>query len=497
MGELSCSPADDALSAKQMVVRLGCVLFNVLSGLVNGYDICITTGILDFMDRDLALCHNDAEISTCFLKDLEAVLSIVGIGALMSRLCCTGLADRFGRRAAIFSADVLIVVSVALQSSTRSTPGFFAARFLVGMGMGLAFVVTPTYLCEIAPRRNRGLFICLNEVAVCVGCLLGLHIPARDNTDAAWQWQSVVAIAAVPAGLQLIFVLALPESPRWYALQGDVDALDKSIQSLGLHSETLELRSLACKGEHIDYCAGESHCRRQMHAWAQFRKPFLISLGLASFTASVGSLAVQAYAYDLLKVCSVEDPASILPSVGWMKLAGALLAMSASDSERVGRRRLVMGGSMLCTLCDSILAIHLAFPSRVPEQLPAACVILRIFAWTAGYGGVQFLVISELLPSAVRSKFLGQCQAVASIIDIVIFQVFESLLFANAVATFAMFGAINLSSFFFAAAFLPDLRGLALEASENGQLGPHGPRAYKSFERSELEPTIVGAGQVD
>ena len=59
----------------RMVVRLGCVLFNVLSGLVNGYDICITTGILDFMDRDLALCHNDAEISTCFLKDLVVTLS--------------------------------------------------------------------------------------------------------------------------------------------------------------------------------------------------------------------------------------------------------------------------------------------------------------------------------------------------------------------------------------------------------------------------------------
>ena len=53
----------------RIVVRCACVFFNVLSGLVNGYDICITTGILDFMDRDLALCHDDAELSTCFLKD--------------------------------------------------------------------------------------------------------------------------------------------------------------------------------------------------------------------------------------------------------------------------------------------------------------------------------------------------------------------------------------------------------------------------------------------
>ena len=79
----------------------------------------------------------------------EAVLSSVGLGALLSRVSCTGIADRFGRRAAIFAADMLIVTSIGLQSSTRSVGLFFLSRFLVGMGMGLAFVVTP-YL----PLRN-------------------------------------------------------------------------------------------------------------------------------------------------------------------------------------------------------------------------------------------------------------------------------------------------------------------------------------------------------
>ena len=434
----------------------------------------------------------------------EAVLSIVGFGALLSRICCTGIADRFGRRAAIFSADVLIVSSIALQSKTRSTVAFFIARFLVGMGMGLSFVVTPTYLCEIAPRKRRGLFICLNEVAVCIGCLLGLHISSRENTDWAWQWQNVVRVAAIPAGLQLIFILALPESPRWYALQGKMDALDNSIRSLGLQSETLELRNLAFKVESAEGVEGIPHanhtsCRsRYFEGWRFYKRQCVISLGLASFTASIGSLAVQAYAYDLLKVCQVQEPTAILPSIGWMKLAGALLAMFASDFEMLGRRRLIIGGSLLCTLCDLTLAIHLAFPNQFPGVLPATCVILRIFAWTAGYGGLQFLVISELLPNPVRSSIMGQCQAVASIIDIFIFQIFESMLFANAVATFSIFGAINFFSCLFAAAFLPDMRGLALETvSCQGS----GPRAYDALDEDkrslELEPTIVGAQQPD
>ena len=144
----------------------------------------------------------------------EAVLSSVGLGALLSRVSCTGIADRFGRRAAIFAADMLIVTSIGLQSSTRSVGLFFLSRFLVGMGMGLAFVVTPTYLCEIAPQRRRGLFICLNEVAVCIGCLLGLHISSRSDTSSEWQWQNVVAIAAFPAAIQLVFVFTLPEKSK-------------------------------------------------------------------------------------------------------------------------------------------------------------------------------------------------------------------------------------------------------------------------------------------
>lgn len=65
--------ARSVLACLRLLVRFFCVFFNVLSGLVNGYDICITTGILDSIDGDLQLCHDDAEVSTCFLKDRFSV----------------------------------------------------------------------------------------------------------------------------------------------------------------------------------------------------------------------------------------------------------------------------------------------------------------------------------------------------------------------------------------------------------------------------------------
>ena len=427
-------------------------------------------------------------------------MSFASIGSLAAKICGVSIADRYGRSAALFVADVLILISVAMQSTTRAVPSFFVARFMIGAGMGLAFVVTPTYLCEIAPCAQRGLFVCLHEVAVCLGCLLGLHVSSQDSSE--WQWQHVIAFAAVPAVVQLVFVCVLPESPRWFALRGDISGLDRASSLLGLEDETAELRKLVQKGGTT--CGAspgrESCCRRNAANWQKHKRPFLIALGLAGCNSATGTFAIQTYAYDLLRVCGVEEPAGLLPVIGWMKLAGALLAMLTSDSKMLGRRRLVITGSFFCFVCDLLLAIHLAMPRFLTAHLAASCIFFRILSWNAGYGGVQFVAISEILPSEVRSSFMGQSQVAASIIDILIFQLFETLLFTNNALTFAIFAIINFGSFIFAFRFLPDLRGLSLEEIHGeGGARSYGVLAEELPAESEAhgpEPKILGASKV-
>ena len=421
-------------------------------------------------------------------------MSFASMGSLVAKICGVSIADRYGRSAALFVADVLILISVAVQSSTRAVPSFFLARFMIGAGMGLAFVVTPTYLCEIAPRAQRGLFVCLHEVAVCVGCLLGLHISSRDTAE--WQWQHVIAIAAVPAAVQLVFVCVLPESPRWFAMRGDVSGLDRASEQLGLEAETAELRKLVLGGGTSSdpspdrgYC-----CSRNLANWQKHRRPFLIALGLAGCTSATGTFAIQTYAYDLLRVCGVLEPAPLLPVIGWMKLFGALLAMFTAD--RLGRRRLVITGSLFCTICDMLLAVQLAMPQFLTSQLAAFCIFFRILSWNAGYGGVQFVAISEILPSEVRSSFMAQSQVVASLIDILIFQLFETLLFTNQSVTFATFAAINCGSCLFAVRFLPDLRGLSLEEIHEGGRS-YGVLSEEIPGEAAPEPQVLGVSQSD
>ena len=425
-------------------------------------------------------------------------MSFASIGGLAARICGVFIADKYGRSAALFVADVLILISVAVQSSTTAVPSFLMARFLIGAGMGLAFVVTPTYLCEIAPRAQRGIFVCLHEVAVCVGCLLGLHVSSRDSAE--WRWQGIMALAALPAAVQLVFICGLPESPRWFALRGDVAGLDRACASLGLEGETAELRKLVQTGQVSADASSKTQnaCSRNLSNWRKHRRPFLIALGLAGGTSATGTYAIQTYAYDLLRVSGVQEPAGLLPVIGWMKLLGALLAMFSSD--RLGRRRLVITGSFLCTLCDVLLAFHMAMPAFLQPQLAASCIFFRILSWNAGYGGVQFVAISEILPNEVRSSFMGQCQVVASMIDVLIFQLFETLLFTNKAVTFVIFAAINFSSCLFACRFLPDLRGLSLEEihADGGAGRSYGVLSEvpaESEAKAEPEPTVIGASK--
>jgi len=362
------------------------------------------------------------------------------------------------------------------------------------MAMGLAFVVGPTYICEIAPSDQRGLYIVINEVAVCVGCLIGLQV--ASSLLSAWEtdvvaWRVAVALGALPAVLQLAFVFLLPESPRWLAMHGHAEGLERVALSLGLTgSELTGLRNTAkdvkVRHDSRDACCGcicslsalRGFFKTQQEAYDKNGLAFLLSLCVAFFTTASGIYGMQSYAYDILFMSGVGEPSALLPLVGWMKLAGALVAMVLADVPSAGRRRLALYGGLMCCACHTVLATRLALPDSVSVTVAVIAFFGFIFSWNAGYGGIQFAATLEMLPNEVRSLWAGQIFAIVGIVEILIYQLFEFFFFENGVATLAVFGAINFFSAVFAACALPDLGGQSLEkgsadlASEDPELSP-------------------------
>ncbi|CAK0873820.1 unnamed protein product, partial [Prorocentrum cordatum] len=304
------------------------------------------------------------------------------------------------------------------------------------------------YVCEIAPPARRGQFVIMNEAAVCVGCLLGLEVGAavvRGGSAAAGAWRLAVALGAVPAAVQLFFIFTLPEKPevasparRHRGARGRLPQAGPLGQGGARpHEERVKGRrgpgDQSCQElEGFPPMEGllrwlRRLCRVQRAAWKAHSSSFLVALCFFFFTAASGISGMQSYAFDILLVSGVAEPLRLLPLVGWVKLAGSLIAAASADSPRVGRRVLAVVGSCSCMLCDAALAVHLAMPGLLPPAVPATALFVFIFGWNVGFGSLQFVVSLEVLPNEVRSTWSGQIYALVGLVEIALLQLFETM----------------------------------------------------------------------
>mmetsp|Transcript_13965 Transcript_13965/g.27588 ORF Transcript_13965/g.27588 Transcript_13965/m.27588 type:complete len:498 (-) Transcript_13965:120-1613(-) len=465
----SSSEEEMELSSYQRFVRWTSAIYNVLCGLTNGYDVSVVSILLNRIVADLAMCGDgsiqDAREAACPNK--QAVMSMVAAGATCGRLLLTWTADRFGRRIALVIVDVIIISALAVQCLASNSVVFLIGRFLFGVGVGCAFVTSTVYLCEIAPPSQRGMFTALNELAVCVGYMLGLHVNTLLKLDHV-SWRVAVAISAVPVVVQLLFLPFLPESPRWLAIQGSSAGFEQSAHAFGLSQSEIDDLQLWVKQEAERSATEGSRGRKNMldaqrKAWHSHARAFCVVLGFNIFNTGSGIYAMQAYAPDILRHLGITEPANWQPLVGWMKTAGALVTVMGADILCVGRRRLSMAGATGCCLCMLLLALSMIIPGAVPVVATALAYLVFMFAWNAGYGGLQFVVGLELLPSEVRSIWQGQILFLTGILEIAIYQCFLSALQADGVGTFLFFSFINLLGVVFAALYVPDVTGQSLE----------------------------------
>jgi len=450
---------------KEHCVRWLIVLFNVLCGSTVGYDLSVASVVLNKIVADFALCggHSiqEAQGASCAAK--QAVMSMCTAGNLCGKLFLPWIADRFGRRIALFCADIMIISAVGMQCLTSNPQMFILARFFLGLSLGFATVVESSYVCEVAPPSRRGAFTVLNEIALCAGYLLGLQVTSMVTLHHA-SWRFAVALSAIPALFQLLLLPTLPESPRWLAVQGYSDRFERSAQILGLTQG--EVNSLRNKIQH------EAHKRdhgmkqlldAQRSAWQNHSRAFFIALGFSGFSVGSSIFSMQAYARDILRLCGVDNPTEWQPFVGYVKLGGAIVAMAGVDTPCLGRRRLATAGAIGCCLCQVVIAAHLSMPEVLPVVASVMAFLTFVLLWNVGYGGLGLTIPFEVVPNDVRSVWVGQIFAIAGIIDVFLTQYYLSLLQASGAGTFLFFAVVNLAASMFAAFVLPDVGNQSLE----------------------------------
>lgn len=429
-----------------------------LGGLLFGYDTSVISGAILFVRQQFHLTSVETEVA----------VSIVLAGAAIGAAFAGSFGDRYGRRPVLIVNAVLFGVFAVLTGLANGLVLFLVARFVVGVAVGVASMLTPLYIAELAPPKIRGALVTLNQLAIVTGIVVAYYVDYLFSGSS--NWRAMFISAVIPSVILLVALIFLPESPRWLVIRERLDdafrILDRveSTDDARRHLEELKVVTETDKLRFRDLFGG------------RFRKPLMIGVGLAIFQQITGVNAIIYYTPTILQMAGFKSAQSAILAtvlVGGVNLVLTVVALLLLD--RVGRRPLLLFGigGMLVSLAFLGHLFGAAHVSRV-AILSAVLVYLACFA--IGLGPVFWLLISEIYPTTIRGQAMSVASVTIWIFDLLVSVTFLSLIGAvGAKFSFWIYAAACVAAFVFAFRLAPETKGRTLEeieASWGGQSFP-------------------------
>lgn len=426
-----------------------------LGGLLFGYDTGVISGALLFIREALALSPTMQGI----------VVAIVLAGAAIGAIVAGTLSDRFGRRRVILAAALLFVVGAVVSALATGLGALLGGRFLVGLAIGIASMLTPLYLAEIAPARDRGAVVSLNQLCITIGILVSYLVGfALATVSGGWRW--MLGLGALPGIVLALGMLILPESPRWLAGHGRIDDAGTVLKHLRGGADVTEelgtLRSdIALEG-------------RQLASWGELlsprlRRPLTIGIGLAMFQQITGINTVIYFAPTIFETAGLPSAAiSILATAGVGAVNVIMTIVSIRLIDRLGRRQLLYWslGGMAVTLVVLAGAFHAGVSGGL-AWIAVLSVAAFVGFFAIGLGPVFWLLIAEIFPLALRGRAMSLATVANWGFNLVVSVTFLDLLAAVGSATaFLMYAILSVVALAFVIAMVPETKGHSLEEIE-------------------------------
>jgi sugar porter (SP) family MFS transporter len=414
-----------------------------LAGLLFGFDTAVIAGVTHSLRVEYSLSP----------AGLGATVSSALWGTLVGALAMGAPGDRFGSRNTLRVIGALYTMAALGCALAWNLPSFVIFRFLVGLSIGGSSVLAPVYIAEIAPAQRRGVLVGLFQFNVVLGILLAYcsNFVVGSLVPGAAAWRIKLAVAAIPAAVFFILLFTIPDSPRWLALKGRIDAAVASLKRLGI----ADSHAVAAQMRQAQSPVAESL------SWARHRRPILLAVTLAVFNQLSGINAILYYLGDIFTAAGFSSLSADLQSVaiGATNLLATVVGMSFID--RLGRKALLLIGAVGTAIALGGVAVIMATGTHRELLLPLLIGFIASFALSQG--AVIWVYLSEVFPTAIRARGQSLGSATHWIMNAVVSAVFPAVAAYSTSLPFAFFALLMALQFVVVWLVFPETKGVALE----------------------------------
>jgi len=357
---------------------------SALGGYLFGFDFAVISGALPFLKDQFGLNEYWEGFTT----------GCLALGAITGCVVAGWVADKYGRRYGLLTAALIFAISSLGMATANGLTVFIIARFVAGIGVGMASMLSPLYIAEVTPSHVRGRMVAINQLTIVIGILITnlVNYTIRNNGTDAWRW--MFGFGAVPSTLFLLGVLWLPESPIWLFQKGKREQAEKILTKIGGKNYTDE--SFTRIGKTLNSNSKISYS-------AVFGKAVfpavLIGIGLAVFQQLCGINVVFNYTAVLFESIGFSKDDQLLETVfiGGVNLVFTFLAMSLVD--KLGRKPLMLIGAGGLAILYFIISNLLGIKSANVSWFLLAAIGL----YASSLAPVTWVLISEIFPNKVRA----------------------------------------------------------------------------------------------
>jgi len=372
-----------------------------LGGLLFGYDTAVIAGAIGYLQVKFDLSPAMVGWSA----------SSAIWGCIAGAMFAGYFSDRFGRKKVLIVTAVLFAISSIGSAIPNTLTQFILARFIGGLGVGAASMLSPLYISEIAPSQIRGTLVSLYQLAIVVGINLIYFINmkiATQNTE-SWNveygWRYMLGSETIPAMIFLVLLFLVPESPRWLVKnkrEKEAFSILEKVNGAAGATQVLAEIKLALNME--------SGTIRELFK-PGLRVALIVGVILSLFSQITGINAIIYYAPEIFKSIGFATDSAFTQTIfiGLVNTVFTFVALWLID--KAGRRTLLLWGVSGMVIC--LLAVGICFHFNFSEGPWLLIFILGFIAcFATSLGPIPWVIISEIFPTKIRGVAMSFCTVV-------------------------------------------------------------------------------------